>query len=329
MTWRPKGAGMQKPEIPKNETQRIEALETLAILDTEPDPQLDFITKIVKERFKVPIALISLVDKDRQWFKSKQGLSATETPRDISFCGHAIMQPEIFEVSNAIEDVRFKDNPLVLGPPNIRFYAGQPLVIEGGFRVGTLCIIDEKPRKLSQSEKEELQGFARLIQDHLNKKDLASHSEHLLDQSIDGLFEIDTDYKFIYANVFGANMLGYPREELLGSKLGLILPKKRFDGSSYHPEKFGGFHALQNEVVHQSDEDLLQKSGVVIHLSCHFQPIYRMGKLVSMLMSFRDNFERDSLIAELRWQRENLDKIINAQINALGLRGVRQHPRSK
>ena len=319
---------MQKPETPKNESQRIEVLEALAILDTEPDPQLDFITKIVKERFNVSIALISLVDKNRQWFKSKQGLSAQETPRDISFCGHAIMQSEVFEVSNAIEDPRFTDNPLVLGPPNIRFYAGQPLIIDGGFRVGTLCIIDEKPRKLSQSEKDELQGFARLIQDQLNRKDLESHSKHLLDQSIEGLFEIDTDYKFIYVNLFGANMLGYPREELLGSKLDLILPKKRFDGSNYHPEQFGGFFALQNEVSHQSDEDLLQKNRAIIHLSCHFQPIYRMGKLVSMLMSFRDNFERDSLIAELRWQRENLDKIINAQINALGLRGVRSSPRT-
>ena len=320
---------MQKPETPKNEIQRIEALEALAILDTEPDPHLDFITKIVKERFHVPIALISLVDKNRQWFKSKQGLPATETPRDISFCGHAIMQSEIFEISNAVEDPRFKDNPLVLGPPNIRFYAGQPLTIEGGFRVGTLCIIDSKPRKLTQDEKEELKGFARLIQDRLNKKDRESHAEHLLDHSIDGLFEIDTDCKFIYANLFGANLLGYSKEELLGSNLDIILPKKRFDGSSHRSERFGGFYALQNEVVHQSNEDLLQKSGSVIHASCHFQPIYRMGKVVSMLMSFRDNFERDSLIAELHWQRENLDKIINAQISALGLRSGRQKPRAE
>jgi PAS domain S-box-containing protein len=318
---------MQKPEIPRNENYRIEALDNLAILDTDPDPHLDFITKIVKERFNVPIALISLVDKNRQWFKSHQGLSATETPRDISFCGHAILQSEVFEVSNAIQDARFQDNPLVLGPPNIRFYAGYPLTIDGGFKIGTLCIIDTEPRKLSKENKEELKSFAGLIQDHLNKKDRESHIEKLIDQSVDSYFEIDMDQKFIYVNAFGASMLGYKKEELIGSKLNLILPKKRFDGSSYHPEKFGGIHAMQHAVVHQSEEDLMQKDGTIIHASCNFQPIFRMGKVVSVLMSFRDNFERDSLMAELYWQRENLDKIINAQILSLKLRGSRQKPR--
>jgi PAS domain S-box-containing protein len=314
---------MQKPANPQNEVQRLDALEALAILDTAPDPHLDFITKIVKERFNVPIALISLVDKNRQWFKSKQGLSASETSRDISFCGHAILQKEIFEISNAIEDVRFKDNPLVLGPPNIRFYAGHPLTIEGGFRIGTLCIIDSKPKKLTHDEKEELHGFAGLIQDHLNKKDRESHAERLLDQSLNGFLEFDTDWEIMYVNLFGANMLGYTKEKLLGSKLDSILPKKRFDGSRHHTEQFGGFYALKNEVFHKSNEDLLQKDGTIIHASCHFQPLFRLGKVVSMLMSFQDNFERDSLMAELYWQRENLDKIISAQMSALGLPDTR------
>ena len=320
---------MQKPASPQNENLRLDALEALAILDTASDPHLDFITKIVKERFNVPIALISLVDKNRQWFKSKQGLSASETPRDISFCGHAILHAEIFEITNAVEDERFKDNPLVLGPPNIRFYAGQPLTIEGRFRIGTLCIIDTKPRKLSRDQKEELLGFSELIEEHLNKQDRENHAERLLDQSIDSLFEIDLDGKFTYVNLFGANMLGYTKEELLGSKLDLILPKKRFDGSSHRPERFGALKALRDEAIYQGDEDLLQKDGSIIHASCHFQPIFRMGKVISVLMSFRDNFERDSLVAELYWQRENLDKIISAQISALGLRGVRQSPRNK
>jgi PAS domain S-box-containing protein len=320
---------MLKPKIPEDDDLRIEALEALAILDTTPDEQLDFITKIVRERFDVPIALISLVDKNRQWFKSKQGLTATETPRDISFCGHAILHPEIFEVSNAIEDARFKDNPLVMGPPHIRFYAGQPLTITGEFRIGTLCIIDSKPRKLSQDEKAELKGFAKLIQDHLNTKDLASHAERLLDHARHGLFEIDTEYKLIYVNTFGANTLGYTKEELLESKLDLILPKKRYDGSRYRLEQFGGFQTFQSKVIHQSDEDLLQKDGKIIHASCHFEPVFRLGKVVSILMSFRDNFERDSLVAELHWQRENLDKIISTQIAALNLYEVNQKPEIK
>ena len=316
-----------KPFVPNNDDLRVEALKALAILDTTPDPQLDFITKIVKERFNVPIVLISLIDENRQWFKSKQGLSASETSRDISFCGHAILQPEIFEISNAIEDFRFRDNPLVLGPPNIRFYVGVPITITGGYRIGTLCIIDSKPRKLTLSEKEDLQRFASLVQDHFSKVDQHCHAERLLDHTLDGLFEIDSDRNFIFANLYGANALGYTKEELIGQKLDKILPLKRFDGSHYQRDKFGGTVALKTETIQQGNEDLLQKDGKIIHAFCHFQPLYRLGKVVSLLMNFRDNFEGDSLVAELHWQRENLNKIIDAQISALGLRGKRHKSR--
>lgn len=318
---------MMKPEIPKNDDQRIEALEGLAILDTTPDPLLDFITNMVKERFNVPIALISLVDKNRQWFKSKQGLSASETPRDISFCGHAILSPEIFEISNAIEDARFKDNPLVLGPPNIRFYAGQPLTISGGFRIGTLCIIDSKPRRLTRDEKVELKGFAELVQDHFSKNDLYFHAHDLLDHAIDGIFEIDLDGNLTFVNLSGARILGYTKEELMGQRIDFILPKKRYDGSAYNSNQFGGKVALRSKLLYQCKEDLLEKDGKIIHTFCQFSPIFRLGKVVGISMNFRDNFEKDSLMAELVFQRDNLDKLINAKIKASNLRGTRQSPR--
>jgi GAF domain-containing protein len=133
---------MKAPEYPKNEDIRLAALRSLDILDTEPEERFDRLTRIAKRLFKVPIALVSFVDINRQWFKSCQGLEVKEMPRDISFCGHAILGDDIFIISDTLLDDRFYDNPLVINEPRIRFYAGIPLVISNEIRVGTLCLID-------------------------------------------------------------------------------------------------------------------------------------------------------------------------------------------
>jgi GAF domain-containing protein len=116
-----------------------------------------------RSRFQVEIAVVSLVDTDRQWFKSICGLTATETPRDISFCGHAILQDGVMEVRDALEDPRFADNPLVVGPPFIRFYAGAPLKLSSGHNVGTLCLIDSKPMHLEAEEFDHLRVLAHMV----------------------------------------------------------------------------------------------------------------------------------------------------------------------
>jgi len=151
------------PGIPQNEAERIQVLRALLILDTEPEERFDVITAYCQSRFGVEIALVSLVDTDRQWFKSTCGLDAKETPRDISFCGHAILQDKVFIVKNALEDPRFSDNPLVVGPPNIRFYAGAPLKLSSGQTVGTLCIIDPKPKSLEPEEVDHLHVLAHMV----------------------------------------------------------------------------------------------------------------------------------------------------------------------
>ncbi len=143
---------MKKPQKPTNEPLRIQTLNELGILDSEPDPQLDRLTEFVAHVFCVPVALISLVDSDRQWFKSKIGLDACETSREISFCGHAILGTEVFVVPNTLKDERFKDNPLVIGPPYIRFYAGAPLIHKNGSALGTLCLIDIEPRTFDEDD---------------------------------------------------------------------------------------------------------------------------------------------------------------------------------
>lgn len=140
--WKP--VSMREPDIPNNEQERLRALQSLCLLDSPPEPEFDQITQATQDFFKVPICLVSLVDKDRQWFKSNQGLDAQETPRVVSFCGHTINFDDIFYVPDTMDDCRFRTNPLVTGPPNIRFYAGAPLNVSEGLNVGTLCIIDQK-----------------------------------------------------------------------------------------------------------------------------------------------------------------------------------------
>ena len=137
---------MRKPPVPINETQRLRRLMTLRVLDTPSEERFDRITRLAKRLFDVDICLVSLVDSERQWFKSKQGLDVCETPRAVSFCGHAIVKEELF-VTDASRDDRFSDNPLVTGEPHIRFYAGVPVHGPGGHRVGTFCIIDSRPRE--------------------------------------------------------------------------------------------------------------------------------------------------------------------------------------
>ncbi len=160
---------MQAPELPDNEADRVATLHALKILDTPRDDRFDRYTRISARIFDMPIAVVSLVDRYRQWFKSAEGLDAEETPRNISFCGHAILGDDIFEVQNARRDARFRDNPLVVDKPNIRFYAGAPLEAPNGHKLGTLCIMDRVPRKLSSEEKTMLKNLADMVIDEMVK----------------------------------------------------------------------------------------------------------------------------------------------------------------
>lgn len=165
---------MQPPELPPDETERMSALVACSVLDTEPELRFDRITEICRRQFDVPIAVVSLVDKDRQWFKSVLGLPVRETPRSISFCGHTILTPQLMVVEDALADERFHDNPLVVDEPRIRFYAGAPLQV-GGRRVGTLCVIDRKPRTFADDERRLLGDLAAVVADELVLRIVGSH----------------------------------------------------------------------------------------------------------------------------------------------------------
>lgn len=154
---------MQTPILPKNEIERLIALKQYQILDTVSEQSFDDITKLASVICGTPIALITLLDENRQWFKSAVGLNATEMPRNISFCGHTILGDDVFEVSNTLEDERFFDNPLVKEQPNIRFYAGMPLITESGFALGTLCVIDQKVHLLSPDQRDSLKMLGHQV----------------------------------------------------------------------------------------------------------------------------------------------------------------------
>lgn len=217
---------MQKPEKPANEAQRLRALHLLDILDSASEERFDRLTRLCQRCFGTETVLISLVDENRQWFKSCQGMGPRETSRDISFCGHAIHCDEIMEVPDTRLDERFSDNPLVTGPPHIRFYAGAPLHSADGFLVGTLCLIDSRPRQLTADEHHALRDFADAVESEMNRLTEARAQEQLARQEarLRTLFELSpigislSDYEtgqFIDLNDALVKPTGYTREELL------------------------------------------------------------------------------------------------------------------
>jgi GAF domain-containing protein len=165
---------MIKPKIPENKAERVHALKMLQVLDTSHKERFDRVTRMAKRIFGVSISLVTLIDKDRQWFKSIQGLDVSETPVEISFCGHAINQDELFIISDTTEDERFLDNPMITGAPNIRFYPGYPLKITGGLIIGNLCLLDQVPRKMEEEDQQLLKDLGAIIEQEIKSIQLAT-----------------------------------------------------------------------------------------------------------------------------------------------------------
>lgn len=225
---------MQEPAIPANEADRLDALCSLGILDTVAEERYDRITRIAQALFAVPIALVSLVDLNRQWFKSHQGLAATETPRNISFCGHAILGDEVFVINDATRDVRFADNPLVTGELHLRFYAGVPLALQGGQKIGTLCIIDQRPREFSDEQRGMLRDLASWVQSELTAISLAEalqlkrDSEYRLGAIIntvaEGIITIDAQGMIESFNPAAERIFGQATAQAIGKSIKTLVP---------------------------------------------------------------------------------------------------------
>lgn len=215
--------------FPPDEARRLDALRACLVLDTAHEPVFDAITELAAAICEVPIALISLVDSDRQWFKSRVGLEVDETPRDVAFCAHALLGEALFEVGNALDDPRFARNPLVLMDPAIRFYAGAPLRDSAGNALGTVCVIDREPRRLSTPQREALTHLATVVMRLLEARKAAFHAELLgrgLDASSSEVYVLDADSgRFVHINASALQNSGYRFEELAHARTEWLLPE--------------------------------------------------------------------------------------------------------
>lgn len=223
---------MQSAQMSDNEQERLNVLRRYRILDTDAEEEFDDFTKLASQISGAPIALISLVDEQRQWFKSRRGMGLPETPRNISFCSHAILNKDVFEVADTIEDQRFFDNPLVLGDPHVRSYAGAPLLTEEGHAIGTLCVLDRIPRQLSKDQKSILQALARQIvrqmdlrlliarERELNQEILRQQRLHkgLVNSLVVAMISLSTRGLITGFNPAAERLLGYDADEIVGTK---------------------------------------------------------------------------------------------------------------
>lgn len=226
---------MPPAELPDNEPARLDALLSCGVLDTDSDPAFDGLTRLAADLLGVPIALISLVDRYRQWFKSRVGLEERQTPREQAFCAYAILQSEPFIIEDAAKDPRTRDNPLVTGPPHIRFYAGCPLMLEDGLAVGTLCVIDTQPRSLTDSQVCTLSSLAAQATQLLRLYRHAAREAKVtaaLDAANDSVFLFDpVTLRFDYTNRAASEQVGYAPAEL--KSLTPLDIKPSFDEASF------------------------------------------------------------------------------------------------
>lgn len=228
--------------IPPNEKERLRALQAYDILDTFPEEDLDAITRLASEICQTPIALISLIDKERQWFKANVGLNAAETPRDISFCQHTILGDTVFQVKDAEQDPQFANNVLVTGKPDIRFYAGAPLISPEGFKLGSLCVIDTVPKELSDYQKRSLETLSALVinQFELRRKkteveEAKNHFHRMLEEAGDIIYTTNETGHFQYISNAISKITGYTVEELKDKDFNaLVAPESKQDMIAFY-----------------------------------------------------------------------------------------------
>lgn len=222
--------GYEAYPLPDDEGGRLQELSSHDLLDTAPEQEFDRLVDLACRIYDVPMAAMSLVDSDRQFFKARIGLAPRETGRDLSFCAHTILSDDILVVPNALLDVRFCSNDLVLGSPHIRFYAGAPLIASSGHRVGSICIIDSKPREgLSDEERLTLRGLADMAMDRMEQRRRRTGDARFragAETSPDAIVYADADGLITFWNAAAERMFGYPPRRALGKPLEIVVPER-------------------------------------------------------------------------------------------------------
>ncbi len=307
---------MIEPAFAANEIQRVAALHNLHILDTPPEERFERVTRTAARLFKVPIALISLVDTNRQWFKSCQGLNASETPRNISFCGHAILEDKPLIIPDAKLDLRFADNPLVTGEPCIRFYAGRPLATRDGSKIGTLCIISPEPRQMSEVDLQSLNDLAAWAENELNLlnqnealtliRDRETRLDTVLNNVVDGILTLNDSGTLESFNRSAERIFGYSAAEILGQSVTRLIP------AFYHSQDEGYFIQHEQAGVAGIGRELVgqRKDGSLFPLDFAFSEMQLFERDLYIAIC-RDITERKQAEDKLRESEQRLRTVIN------------------
>ncbi|MEZ7500107.1 PAS domain S-box protein [Flavobacterium sp. Arc3] len=303
---------MKKPILPLNESERIKALESYSILDSLPEEEYDSITQLASYICGTPIALITLLDENRQWFKSSVGgIEASETSRDISFCQYTIMGEDVYEVNNAEENEIFANNPLVTGSPDIRFYAGAPLHDANGFNLGSLCVIDTKPRILSKEQKNALKLLASqvvLLLD-LRKKNVDLNTTQLefhnfIELSRDLVCIANVDATFHKVTPAFTAVLGYTKEELEGRPFVNYIHPEDLDKTYKEIEKL----ALGHKTI-SFENRYLCKNGAYVLLSWNTSPDPKTGNLYCIARDITFDRKKQEIVVQTK---NELKAILNS-----------------
>ncbi|MDH4185935.1 MAG: PAS domain S-box protein [Nitrospira sp.] len=315
---------MKIAPLPDNEDARLAELRQYDILDTEPEEDYDDLTRLASAICKTPIALISLIDANRQWFKAKTGVDVTETPRDIAFCAHAIHQPDIFVVPDATQDERFTDNPLVTRDPNIRFYAGMPLITTMGHALGTLCVIDRVPRDLTPDQQDALRRIGRqvvrlftlrgLIKDHATMVQTVLQNESRWTYAFEGNGDGVWDWDLVTGTVFFSdrwkNILGYEPADI-GATMDEWLSRIHPDDLSVAKSTLD--HHIQRHVpVYSHEHRMRHKDGSYRWIQCRGKVISRHinGNALRMVGTHTDISDRKQTDAAMQASEERLRLVI-------------------
>jgi FOG: GAF domain len=307
------------PALHPNETARLATLRDLNILDTPTEERFDRITRVTADLFQVPVALISLVDANRQWFKSCVGVNVRETPREISFCAHAILGDEIFYIPDTLSDPRFADNPLVTGEPHIRFYAGCPIAGPNALNLGTLCIVDYRPRTLDDHQMQLLRDLGKwahvelaaiqILQQEISRQvEKLQHAEKTFFEFLEslpvGVLVLKADGKPYYSNQTAQQILG---KEIAGEKPG-DLPEVYHvciagTDREYPYERLPIVRALSG-FSSTADDLEIHKPNEILQVQSWSTPIFHKGAVAYAISAFQDITDRKRAEHRLNAQYE-------------------------
>lgn len=307
---------MKIAPLPQNEKERLAELKKYNILDTEPEAVFDNMVHLANYICETPIAAISLVDENRQWFKAIEGLKVTQTLRDVAFCAHAILQDEPFVIENALEDERFFDNPLVTDGPKIRFYASVPLITQEGMHLGTLCVVDTKSRKIKEEQISAIKTLAQSVMAHielrLSHKKIRKYVDELqlsatiFETASENIVVTDANNCFITVNPAFTKTTGYSLEDVIGKTPKILKSGKQ--NSEFYSKMW---KELTKDGQWDGELSNKRKNGEIYIEWLSIRAIYNHDGTIRMYVATFSDITEKKRADEIIWKQANYDLLTN------------------